>query len=62
MTNLQLKNKALEYIEKLCYAYEDSDKTDSKNIQKIMDEIYMFVHCVQEKHSCYNAHEDWRKN
>lgn len=46
--NEELKNKALEYIEKYCLVYENSDKKDINNIQKIIDTIYRFAHCVQE--------------
>lgn len=58
---VNLKDKALEYIGKLCLVYENSDKKDLKNVQKIMDNIYQYAHCVLEKHSCYAVHEDWRK-
>lgn len=56
-----MKDKALEYIEKLCLVYENSNKKDFKNTQKIIDTIYKFAHCVQESNSCYCVHEDWRK-
>jgi len=59
-SELKLKNKALEYIEKLCYVYENSDKSDLKNTQNIIDSIYRYTHCVQKKHKCYDVHEDWR--
>ena len=58
---LDLKDKALEYIENLCLVYENSDKKDSQNIQKLFDTIYTYAHCVQESHKCYEVHEDWRK-
>ena len=57
----KLKDKALEYTERLCLVYENSDKTDLKNIQKIIDNIYQHVHCVQENKSCYHVHENWRE-
>jgi hypothetical protein len=56
-----MKDKALEYIEKLCLVYEDSNKQDLENTQRIIDNIYKFAHCVQEKHGCYNVHEGWRE-
>lgn len=61
MSQTQLKDKALEYIEKLCFVYENSDKTDLKNVDKIIEQIYSFAHCVQEKCKCYDAHDDWRE-
>ena len=61
MSQTQLKDKALEYIEKLCFVYENSNKKDLENVQKIMDNIYRFAHCCLESHSCYDVHEDWRK-
>ena len=57
----ELKDKALEYTEKLCLVYENSDKQNLKNVQKIMDNIYRNVHCVQKTHSCYSVHNDWRE-
>lgn len=57
---MDLKNKALEYIENLCYVYEDGNKEDLKNTQKIIEQIYTYAHCVQENHSCYASHSDWR--
>lgn len=58
---MNLKDKALEYIEKYCLVYENSDKTNLENTQKIIDSISRFAHCVQESHKCYDVHEDWRK-
>jgi len=58
---MNLKDKALEYIENYCLVYENGDKTDLENTQKIIDSIYTFAHCVQESHKCYDVHEDWRK-
>ena len=57
----QLKDKALEYIEKSCLVFENSDKSNQANVQKIMDNIYKYAHCVQESHPCYNVHEGWRE-
>lgn len=57
----KLKDKALEYIEKLCLVYENSNKKDLENIEKIMGLIYRHVHCVRKSHSCYDVHQDWRK-
>jgi len=56
-----MKDKALEYIEKLCYVYENGNKKDLDNTQKIIDQIYRFSHCVHKHHCCYDMHEDWRK-
>lgn len=56
---MNLKDKALEYIENLCLIYEDGNKKDLENTQKIIDSIYKFSHCVQNH--CKNPHEDWRK-
>lgn len=56
-----MKDKALKYIEQLCLLYENSDKNDQKNVQKIIDNIYRFAHCVRTECSCYHAHKDWRK-
>ncbi len=56
-----MKDKALEYIENLCLLYENSDKNDRENVQKIIDDIYKYAHCVQESHSCYDVHDDWRE-
>lgn len=61
MKSLKLKNKALKYIERLCYVYENGNKKDLKNTQKIIDQIYRFSHCVQEDHECYNVHDNWRE-
>ncbi len=56
----KLKDKALEYIEKLCLVYENSNKKDLENVQKIIDNIYKFAHCTRGK--CNNPHEDWKKD
>ncbi len=56
-----LKDKALEYIDKLCLLYENSNKKDLDNVQKIIDKIYRFAHCTLETHCCYHVHSDWRK-
>ncbi len=56
-----MKDKALEYIEKLCLVYENSNSKDIKNAQETISQIYRFSHCVQEKRSCYHVHENWRK-
>jgi len=55
------KVKALKYIEKLCLVYENGDKKNVNRVQKIMDNIYKYAHCVQESHSCYDTHKNWRK-
>ena len=41
--------------------YENGNKKDLANAQKIIDSIYRFAHCVQKSHSCYHVHDDWRK-
>jgi len=56
-----MKNKALKYIDNLCLAYENGNKKDLDNTQKIIDQIYRFAHCVNEKNSCYHVHDNWRK-
>ena len=58
---MNLKDKSLEYIEKLCIVYENGPKEDLENTQKIIDQIYTFAHCVQEDKKCYPVHEDRRK-
>lgn len=55
----QIKNKALEYIEKLCIVYENSNKKDLKNVDEIIGTIYKYAHCVQG--GCKNPHNDWKK-
>lgn len=59
MTNKELKDKALEYIERLCLVYENGPKENLENTQKIIDQIYKFAHCVQDH--CKNPHKDWKK-
>lgn len=59
LSKTQLKDKALEYIEKLCFVYENSDKTDLKNVEKIIETIYEYAHCALGE--CGNPHEDWKK-
>lgn len=56
---MNLKDKALEYIEKCCLVYENSNKKDLENTQKIIDTIYRFSHCVNGH--CENLHQDWQK-
>jgi len=56
---MNLKDKALEYIEKYCLVYENSDKNNLDNTQKIIDSIYRYAHCVQSH--CKNPHDDWKK-
>jgi len=54
-----MKDKALEYIEKLCLVYENSNKRDIKNVNKIMGSIYRFSHIANDR--CENKHLNWRK-
>jgi len=58
---MTLQKQALKYIEQLCLVYENGNKKDLANAQKIIDSIYRFAHCVQKSHSCYHVHDDWRK-
>ena len=58
---MELKDKAIEYIEKLCMVYENSEKKDIENTQKIIDSIYKYAHCVNKSASCYHIHDDWRE-
>jgi len=58
----KLKDKALEYIEKMCLVYENSDKSDRDIVDHIIATIYKYAHCVAESHSCYHVHDNWRKN
>ena len=57
----RLKDKALEDIEKLALLYENIDKSNIDTTDKIMQTVYKFAHCIQEQHSCYKTHENWRK-
>lgn len=56
----KIKDKALEQIEQLCLLWQCSPKK-IEDAQRVIDKIYKFAHCVQEKHSCHNHHENWRK-
>ena len=58
---MNLKDKALEYIEKLTLVYENSPKDNIENVDRIMCDIYKFAHCVRKSHSCYHVHKEWRK-
>lgn len=55
MKNFNLR--ALRVIEKLCFVWEDSDKS-IKTATGILDDIYMFSHLTGD---CANKHKDWRK-
>lgn len=58
MKNEDLKDKALEYIEKYCLVWENSDKS-LETSNKILETIYSFAHCVQDR--CKNPHKDWKE-
>lgn len=50
--------KMLNVIEKLCYCYENGNKKDLKNTQKIIDNIYKISHLAG---NCKNPHKNWLK-
>jgi hypothetical protein len=57
---MDLKNKAIKLAENLaCLGMEDS-KTGSKIFDKFR-KIYQYLHSIDSSHSCYDKHDDWRK-
>ena len=47
--------EVINLIEKLCYSYEDSDKS-RRVAEKILDKIYQYSHLFSK---CKNKHENW---
>ena len=61
-----LRDKALYIIEHNCtpLAFDcvEASEMSKEQLIKAVDKIYMWAHGACTIHSCYDVHEEWRKN
>lgn len=53
--------RALKVIEALTMVYENTKMTKEDGA-KVIGDIFTVCHGVGKHHSCYDVHDDWRKN